>query len=365
MSKPEIVEEKHVNFAPSKPEAKSPQEQRIERNEAIEKIREEKEQPRKDFLLSGKGKASEFFDVTTNRAEVEAFTGKQTHKEIEDLTESEREKFLRDGELIPAKPNGKAAETPAAKPPERPKLADYRDENGEIKHEDYEKALDRYEAEKTAFEKQQAAAPKIDAELDREAFEEIGRRQDWWAEPSHIESHKTMPQRTVAALQALSPEEKSVIANSPVRTMQLNPQLDAFLGHALADVKNLAHVHVELARDPAIMQRVADDWAKTAPGTKERWVTEQAIRYVLKIMDKRGKSAGSRPNGAARRTDNLTRAGKPPAEAAGGTSSPSDDGSSEAAWKRKDLSSEERGELYRTRKNAEEAAARRKRYGRR
>ena len=57
----------------------------------------------------------------------------------------------------------------------------------------------------------------------------------------------------------------------------------------------------------------------------------------------------------------LTKAGKPPVEAGGGSSTPEDDGSSDAAWKRKDLSSEARGELYRTRKNAEEAIMRRKR----
>ena len=61
--------------------------------------------------------------------------------------------------------------------------------------------------------------------------------------------------------------------------------------------------------------------------------------------------------------ENLTKAGKPPAEAQGGSSSPADDGSPDAAWKRKDLTPEQRGELYRERQNEVERAKRRKKAG--
>jgi hypothetical protein len=357
------VDVKRQDLAPEK----SIQEQVHERREAMEAQREESDKPRKDFLLTGKGnKDHDFFEVQNYQPEV----GEQPHKEVEEFSESEREKWLRTGDLPAAKPNGKAAEkkeeAPAAKPPERPKLANYRDEKGEIKHDDYEKALDKYEADKTAFNEQQAAkhieAP-IDAQLDKEIFEEIGKKRDWWNEEGHADAHKTMPERTAAGIQALTAEEKAVIAGSPVRTMQLNPELDSFLGHAMARLKNLGRVHLELAKDHGIVKRMNEDWVKTANNPKARWATEQSIRYVLKLIDKQAGSVSSgstahRPNGADRK---LTRAGRPPMEAAGASSSPADDGSSDAAWRRKDLSVDARGELYRERKNKEEADARRRR----
>lgn len=55
----------------------------------------------------------------------------------------------------------------------------------------------------------------------------------------------------------------------------------------------------------------------------------------------------------------LTSAGKPPSEPGGQAATAEDDGSSEAAWKRNDLSREERGELYRKRKDDEDRAKRR------
>jgi hypothetical protein len=345
---------------------KSIQEELYERREAVEDAREEREQPRKDFLAGKGGKASDHFDVTTNRETVEKYTSQDGAPETtENLSESAREHWLRTGELPEKKANGKAAkkeEPSAAKPPERPKLADFRDEaNGQIDNERYEQALDKYEQDKTEFAKQQSEAQSKAVE-DRELFEEIGKKRDWWTEPEHAELHRTMPERTVAGIKALSQEEKNVIASSPVRTMQLDTEFDNFLGHAMARVKNLGKIHLEFARSPELVKRMNEDWVKSRTDPKLRWSTERVIRYMLHLWDKKAGSGGStaqRPNGGERQ---LTRAGRPPVQPSGSTSSPADDGTSEAAWRRKDLSPSEKGELYRERRNREEAEARRKKH---
>jgi len=303
-------------------------EQRDARLAGIEQDKKDKDKPRRDWMLTGKGKPPDDFELISNKATVERYTDQtDAPQSTEELSESAREKWLRTGELPEAKPNGKAAE--------------------------------KQQAEGNADTK--FTPEQIDKNLDKEIFAEIGKRRDWWNEEGHAEAHKTMPERTVAAIQGLSAEEKNVIANSPTRTMQLDAELDRFLGHALARAKNLGKLHLELARDPGLLKRMNDDWVKTANKPKERWATEQSIRYVLAVIDKRGASAGgSKANGAGGERK-LTKAGRPPLEAGGGSSSPEDDGSSDAAWKRKDLSPEERGELYRTRKNEEDRARRRKR----
>jgi hypothetical protein len=233
-----------------------------------------------------------------------------------------------------------------------------------LKMDDYEKALDKYEVDKAEFAKQQAAPKAEVAQLDNEIFEQINKNPKWWEEPEHAEAHRTMPERTVAGIKALSEQEKQVIASSPVRTMQLDTEFDNFLGHAMARVKNLGKIHLEFARSPDLVKRMNEDWIKSRTDPKFRWATERVIRYMLHSWDKKAGSgvAASKPNGGERQ---LTRAGRPPVEATGSHSSPADDGSAEAAWKRKDLTTEERGELYRTRKNEEEAKARRARHRRR
>lgn len=354
-----------------------------ERRAAIEKIREEKEKPRKDFLLTGKGDASEFFDVENFQPDI----GEQAIKEFEEYSPSEREKFLRDGELIPAKAKEKAAEKKeepqAAKPPERPKLADYRDaESGEIKHEDYEKALDKYEADKTAFDKQQAAQknaePKseVSAEtepVDKELFAETEKESETWhSEPAHAEAMKTFPQRFQAMEAALTAEQKSAVVASQKAIGPIRADLNRFMLNALARTKNMSAVYVELLRQPALLWKINDDWERSAnwqtspDALKLRVSTDKAIRYMLKQFDRRAAAAsgGGKATAQGGKVRDLTQAGRPPREPSSSSSSPTDDGSSDAAWRRKDLSPSERGELYRERKNQEEIDAKRKRYAR-
>ena len=377
---------KEVDVKRAGEQGQSTKEQLDERRAAIEQDRQDREKSRRDFMLTGKGKASDHFELVTNRETVERYTNQDgAPQTTEELSESAREKWLRTGELPEKKPNGKAAEkkaeeTQAAEPPTRPKFSDFR-KDGEIDQEGYEAALDRYELERTEFQKRQAerknaeetfTEEEIDKNLDKEIFQEISARQDWWNEEGHADAHKALSDRTVAAIKALSPEEKNIIAASPVRTLKLHDELDRFLGHAMARLKNLGRVHVELARDPGMLQRMNEDWVKSEKDPKLRWSTQQSIRYVLKHIDKKAGSASNdaKPNASTNGAERepvrkLTSAGKPPIEAAGASSSPADDGSSDAAWKRKDLSAEEKGELYRERKNREDADARRKRHPRR
>lgn len=362
-------------------QGKSIQEELYERREAVEKHRQEQEKPRKDFLSGKAGKASDYFDVTTNRETVEKYVDQTgAPEEVENLSESAREKWLRTGELPEKKPNGKAAErkAEAAKPPERPKLADYRDENGEVKHEDYEKALDKYEADKTAFDKQEADAKNAEpkkteqektepTQEDREVLAEVERESETWhTEPAHAEAMKTFPQRWQAMQAALTPEQKSQVEASVKAIGQTIPaDLNRFVLGALARTKNMGAVYVELMRQPGLLLSINHDWMRSANWQKSpdalklRINTDKAIRHMLKVFDRR---AGSATNGTGEKSARkLTQAGKPFLESAGASSSPADDGSSEAAWKRKDLTQDERGELYRTRKNAEESARRRRR----
>jgi hypothetical protein len=372
MSKPEIVTTKEIDVKRGGGEpTKSVQEEILERREAIEQIRKDREKPREEWQRTGKG-ASEQVELISNRETRERYANQDgAPVSTEDLTESAREKWLRTGDLPEKKANGKAKETVAEKPPERPKLADYRNAEGQVDNERYEAALDRYEAEKTAFAERQAAKPNEGAvaDLDRETFEEFKtERQDFWNESEHAEAHRTFPDRVVRVIQALTPAEKQVLTNSPVSKMKLHGDLDGYLGHALSRVKNLGRVLVVLNKDVPLMERINADYAKTEGNPQKRFESQQMIRYVLKYIDKQVAKMsdtqwhGSGSNGAERK---LTRAGRPPLEPSGGMSSPADDGSAEAAWKRKDLSAEAKGELYRERKNAEETAARRKRYGRR
>jgi hypothetical protein len=260
----EIVKEKQATFTPGGKGA-SIQEELHERRAAIEQERKEREQPRKDFMLGKGGKASDHFELVTNRETVERFTNQDgAPQSVEELSESAREKWLRTGELPERRSNGKAAakkeEPQAPKPPERPKLADYRGEDGQIDNERYEQALDRYEADKTEFAKQQAEqknAAQPQGEIDKETFEEFKKeRQDFWNEAEHSEAHKTFPDRMVRVIQALTPAEKQILVNSPVGKLKLHGDLDGYLGHALSRVKNLGRVLVVLNKDVPLMERI-------------------------------------------------------------------------------------------------------------
>jgi hypothetical protein len=368
----------------AKPPSKSILEVANERREEMEAAHTAREKPRLDFLKSGKGNAKEFFDIDSNAAELEQFTGKQVHEEVEDLSESAREKWLRTGDVPDVKPNGaakkKAEQAAKLEPPVRPQLADFR-KDGEIDHEGYEAALDRYEQEKTTFDKAQTDAksaasnkeekltPEQLAQLDQESKEvltEVEKESETWhTEPAHAEAMKTFPQRWQQMEASLTPEQKATVDFSrKALGNTISPELNRFVLNAMARTKNMGAVYVELLREPGLLWKMNDDWTRSSnwqndpAALKLRIGTDKVIRHMLKLFDRRAGGVGS---AAARK---LTSAGRPPIEAGGGGSSPADDGSSDAAWRRKDLTSSEKGELYRERKNQEEIDNRRKKYAR-
>jgi hypothetical protein len=111
-----------------------------------------------------------------------------------------------------------------------------------------------------------------------------------------------------------------------------------------------------LGTDPKLNELLAE--------AKDPKTMTRAIRKLVALeagvkaeLAKQGKEP---QKGEAEPEKKLTRAGKPPSEAAGASSSPADDGSPEAAWRRKDLSPADRGELYRERKNKEDREKRKK-----
>jgi hypothetical protein len=117
-----------------------------------------------------------------------------------------------------------------------------------------------------------------------------------------------------------------------------------------------------LGTDPKLGELLEEAKKEPAKAIRRLALLEEGVRQELakgtgtKKADEKG---GDEP--PARQ---LTRATRPPAEPGGGAST-SDDGSADAAFKRTDLTPEQRGELYRTRKNQEEAQRRKAARGRR
>jgi hypothetical protein len=320
----ELVKEKQpAAFVPSghRDGKQSIQEQLTERREAVEAEREKKQQPRKEFLLTGKGKAGDHFEIVTNRETVERYANQDgAPQSTEDLSESAREKWLRTGELPPAKEAKKTEEAPGKKDGKEADAA----------------------ASKEAEESKEGDEPK-------------------WTREDHEKRFATLQTKTIKELAA----EKDVKTGKSVvdRIMlphDLTPQLTHYFLRVVADTKS----------PEAVLRALADGSSGLDLSDRSYWGSERGIRELLsdlRDLDRkisRGVKKNGNANGAAaadKKDEKLTRAGKPPMEAGGGGSSPADDGSSDAAWRRKDLSPEARGELYRERKNKEEADARRRR----
>jgi hypothetical protein len=322
----QVVHEKEASLVPDSKAGKSTGEELRERRQAVEQEREKREQPRKDFLRGKGGKASDHFEIISNGETTERFSDQTgAPQSTEELSESARERWLRTGEL-PAK-DSKEAEKPAG-----------------------EGAKDDEKSGEKPGEKEKPAASAMDSG-------------DWdWSTPEHAKAVGEVSARLQRDMKAQPDFEELNAASAKIK---MPAPLMGFLQHALAEVPNPANVMRVLVKNPAVVREMAADFLLSEGDGKHRVAVLKAIRDVVHLAGKEGKAGGG-GNGAGGAMDRkLTRAGRPPIEAGGASSSPSDDGSSDAAWKRKDLSPEARGELYRERKNDEEVAARRKKYGRR
>jgi hypothetical protein len=295
------------------------QEEIYARRAAIEQGRKDQEKERTEYLKTGKGKSP--FAVTTNRETVERYTAQDgAPKSVEDYDDKEREDWLRGAPPLPkeTKPNGK----PAAKKEEEQQAAD--------------------------------AAASNEGETSKEGDEPK------WTKEAHEERFTKLQNTTIKQLAAEKDANGKSVVERIMLPKDLTPQLTHYFLRVVADMRS----------PDAVLRALADGSSGLNLSDRAYWGSERGVRELqddLLALDRkisRGARNGN-SNGAERKEDRtLTRAGRPPMQADGNTSSPADDGSSDAAWRRKDLSREERGELYRKRKDEEEIAARRKRYGR-
>lgn len=218
--------------------------------------------------------------------------------------------------------------------PARPKMKDFMNDAGALDSDKYEAALDKYETDKTAYTNQQVQIRTAAAQQ----AEIIGKQTEllkakYGDKSSGLDVKKTMDKLGNTVKDA--PAFFMFLNDSEVFTDLLfvlgtDPKLDELLAEA---------------KDPKTMTRSIRKLVALEAGVKSE-LAKQA--------------AAPKKDDEPQKKDNLTRAGKPPAEAAGGAASPADDGSPDAAWRRKDLTSDQRGELYRERKNKEEREKRRK-----
>lgn len=213
--------------------------------------------------------------------------------------------------------------------PKRPSMAHF-SQNGVLDFEKYEAALDKYETDKDAYTNQQVQIRTAAQQQEQSIKTWQGELKTKYGEKADgIDVKKTV----------------DVLAD----TLQSAPAFFTFLN----DSEVFTDLVYVLGTDPKLSDLLAE--------AKDPKTVTRAIRKLVLLENGVKAELGKPIKEVPKPEKKLTQAGKPPVEAGGGSSTPEDDGSSDAAWKRKDLDAESRGELYRTRKNAEERAAKRHR----
>lgn len=218
--------------------------------------------------------------------------------------------------------------------PKRPSMGQFRDAAGSLDFEKYEAALDKYETDKDAYMNQQVQVRTAAQQQEQSV-------KTWQSDLKTKYGEKADGVDVKKTVDALA----GTLREAPAFFMFLN------------DSEVFTDLIYVLGTDPKLNELLAE--------AKDPKTVTRAIRKLVALeagvkaeLAKQGKGAAKVEG--AKETPQLTKAGKPPVEAVGGSSSPEDDGSADAAWKRKDLSSEARGELYRERKNKEDREKRRK-----
>ena len=277
---------------------------------------------------SGPGKKARSSDENWRALEAE----RNTEREKREAAEKELEEY-RTGKRKPEEKK-EAAGPKLLELPKRPSMSQFRDAAGALEFEKYEAALDKYETDKEAYTNQQV-------QLRGAAQQQEQSIKTWQAELKTKYGEKADGIDVKKTMDAL------------VGTLQEAPAFFMFLN----DSEVFTDLVYVLGTDPKLNELLAD--------AKDPKTMTRAIRKLVALEAGVKAELAKQTNGAGksegeRKFTPLTKAGKPPAEAAGGTSSPEDDGSPEAAWKRKDLSAADRGELYRERKNKQDREKRHK-----
>lgn len=248
-----------------------------------------------------------------------------------EAAEKELEEF-RTGKRKPEEPPPEAAAFKLLEKPKLPKPRDFLVAGTQsVDEEKYDAACTQYEKDSDAFLAQQKDI--IGKEREQERYVT-----NWQSEI------KTIYGKEIAI------ENIHKVVGKLAETQQKSPAVFVHLQTS----KFFPHLVKVFEGDPVLLDKFiaqAND-PKTFPdAVRALFGMERDIETELEKQKKEPAEKEAKP---------LTKAGKPPAEAAGGSSTPEDDGSAESAWKRKDLSATERGELYRERKNKEEREKKRK-----
>ncbi len=244
------------------------------------------------------------------------------------------EKELEEYRTGKRKPEEKKADANAPKLlelPKRPRMMDFRNAEGSLDSEKYEAALDKYETDKEAYTNQQV-------QIRTAAQQQETSIKTWQAELKTKYGEKADGIDVKKTVDALA----GTLRDAPAFFMFLNDsEVFTDLVYVLGTDPKLDELLAE-AKDPKTVTRAIRKLVALEAGVK--------AELAKQTKEPPEKEPGKK----------LTGAGKPPTESAGASSSPADDGSSDAAWKRKDLSAAERGELYRERKNKEDREKRKK-----
>ncbi len=259
-------------------------------------------------------------------------TERDTLKVAREAAEKELEEY-RTGKRKPEEKKADANAPKLLEPPKRPRMMDFRNGEGSLDSEKYELALDKYETDKEAYTNQQV-------QIRTAAQQQENSIKTWQAELKTKYGEKADGIDVKKTVDMLA----GTLREAPAFFMFLNDsEVFTDLVYVLGTDPKLDELLAE-AKDPKTVTRAIRKLVALEAGVKAE-LTKQA----KELPDKKEESARK-----------LTGAGKPPSESAGAASSPADDGSSDAAWKRKDLSAAERGELYRERKNKEDREKRKK-----
>lgn len=252
-------------------------------------------------------------------------------------------------ETAKAEPSAQAGLPKQPERPKRPRMSEHLNKEGALDSEKYEAALDKYEQDLAEYQ------PKLDAyNKARESFENW--RKETTARTEKVNgTWKGIQEKGKELIPDWEQLQKTPEAQSLV---MLGDPLERYcrdLGdEGRPDVA--ARLVEYLLRKPADFKRIIGLSAK-------KQMEEYAALEVAILDELSGKTKKEEKEEKPERK--LTNAGKPPVEPTGGSSSPEDDGSPDAAFKRKDLTPDQRGELYRKRMNDKEIERRKASRGRR
>ena len=274
---------------------------------------------------SGPGKKARTSDENWRALETE----RNAEREKREVAEKELEEY-RTGKRKPEEKKVEASTAPKLlELPKRPSMGQFRDAAGTLDFEKYEAALDKYETDKDAYSNQQVQLRGAAAQQEQSIKTWQGELKTKYGEKAYgIDVKKTV----------------DVLAG----TLQSAPAFFMFLN----DSEVFTDLVYVLGTDPKLNELIAE--------AKDPKTVTRAIRKLVLLENGVKAELGKPIKEIPKPEKKLTNAGKPPVEAGGGSSTPQDDGSSDAAWQRKDLSPEARGELYRERKNTEERSKRKR-----